>query len=230
MDSHARSLLERLNTSASPKSSKATTPEARASPSLADEPKDTDSSETVAPSLHTPSQNQRSSTAALQGPEATMSVKDLLVSARHRSRETSESESTVANPSTALNNTGAANDSIATDPNQSLPAVPETANQKLVVITSDGDSSGVAEEMPTTPGGSNNSSLASSGGPPRIASETTSSTRPQGVRALFLEKELDKSPTSQGHSVTTIVTSLVQRRNILCMLSKVSGRHSCANS
>src|SRR4051812_37658149 len=139
MDSHARSLLERLNTSASPKSPKAPTPEAKASPSLADESKDADSSENMAPSLHTPPRNQRPSTAALQGPEATMSVKDLLVSARYRSRESSENKSNIANPSTALNNTGAANDSIATDPNQSLPASPETANQKLVVNTSDGD-------------------------------------------------------------------------------------------
>lgn len=233
MDSHARSLLERLNTSVSPKVSKAPTPEAKASPSLpAHESKDADSSETMPPSLSTPRPNQRSSSAALQGLDATMSVKDLLVSARHRSRETSENDSNIANPPTAPNNTGAADGSIATDPNNSITAVSEVGSRKLVINTSDGDSSGLAEEMPTTPGGSNNSSLASSGGPSRNVSETASSTQPQGVRVNCAGPSLVMLPRMNPHlprlqNVTDDTGRIVSGEGIgqIANISRTFGHH-----
>jgi hypothetical protein len=232
MDSHTRSLLDRLNTSVSPKVSKAPTPEAKASPSLpADESKDVDSSETMPPSLSTPRPNQRSPGAALQGLEATMSVKDLLVSARHRSRETSENDSNIANPPTAPN-TGAGDGSIETDPNSSINAVSEAASRKLAINTSDGDSSGLAEEMPTTPGGSNNSSLASSGGPSRNVSETASSTRPQGVRVNCAGPSLVMLPRMNPHlprlqNVTDDTGRIVAGEGIgqIANISRTFGHH-----
>ena len=156
MDAHARSLLERLNTS-SPKPLKAPTPETK----IIATPVSMDNTPTASSSHEAPipSQNQRPTHATLDEPEATMSVKDLLVSARHRSRETSlapSSQSTEDPHPTEINST----DTVIQLSSSRLHPLTAKDDRNIVVSTSDGDSS-AKEELPTTPGGSNNSSIVS---------------------------------------------------------------------
>lgn len=157
MEAHARSLLERLNTASSPKPlSKSATPEPKslASPFTVDTRKDSSPNPSIS------SVNLNADRDVLDGPEATMSVKDLLVSARHRSRE----QSVEAHASLADNSE--ANDARHTDAearhSETPPIAPvDKESQPAVINTSDGDSSANHEDLPTTPSGSNNSSIAS---------------------------------------------------------------------
>lgn len=201
MDQHARSLLERLNTSASPKASKTSIPEPKTSVSPpAAEAKDFEDFKSISPAPNVASQTRSSPRASPHGNEAAMSIKDLLVSARHRSRETSaENDANLSDPATTMNSAGAANGSAPKDLDKGFTTTPGKAEQKLVINTSDGDSSGVAEEMPTTPGGSNNSSLASSGVASHDAPGISSLNRPQGVRMSCDGPSLFILPTTHAH-------------------------------
>ena len=157
MDAHARSLLERLNTTSSPKPLKSPTPETKTTATTVS----MDNKSTASSGRETPisPQNQRPTHATLEEPEATMSVKDLLVSARHRSRETSlapHSHSTEDTHPTEINST----DTVIQHSSCRLHPLSAKDDRNIVVNTSDADSS-AKEELPTTPGGSNNSSIVS---------------------------------------------------------------------
>lgn len=157
MDAHARSLLERLNTSPA-KPSKLSTPETKTIGTPV--PVDIKLSSSSGHDALSSPQNQRLTHAKLEEPEATMSVKDLLVSARHRSRETSLAP-----------NSNSTEDTHPTESSRSDTVVPYSSSclyplaakddGNIVIHTSDGDSSANPEEVPTTPCGSNNSSTVS---------------------------------------------------------------------
>ena len=156
MDAHARSLLERLNTSASPKFSKPSTPEKSSTPiPKAAEPKPSDTPESP---ISTPS--RRSSHATAGEKDTSASVKDLLNSARQRSRETSaETESATERPQSG--------ESEAKGPSTQLDSsstpIPAEKPSRPAVNISDGETSANPEEMPTTPNGSHKSSGQSAG-------------------------------------------------------------------
>jgi hypothetical protein len=158
MEAHARSLLERLNTTSSPKPlSKSSTPEPKwlAAP-LAVHPIKESSQDS-----HISTLNQLSTDDMLDDPEDSMSVKDLLVSARHRSRETStEAHAHLADNSA---DNGIQHTDIEDPHSGSQPeSTSKKDNHEAVLDTSDGDS--IANpESPTTPSASNNSSLVSNG-------------------------------------------------------------------
>jgi hypothetical protein len=194
MEAHARSLLERLNTASSPKPlSKSATPEPipLASPFAVDTRKEL--------SLDTPisTESRSANRDVLDGPEATMSVKDLLVSARHRSRE----QSVEANPRLADNS--AANDTHHTDPEAKQSEPPTNAprikeNHGAGLNTSDGDSSANPEDLPTTPSASNNSSVVSNGA--EISHNGTVNTNsPQGLRIVNNIPSIVTLPQMKSH-------------------------------
>jgi hypothetical protein len=144
MDAHARSLLERLNTSASPKpikSSSAPDPKPSSTVSITGDVQDVPTS----PSSRTSKQP------SVGDSEEAMSVKDLLDSARQRSRETSH----------------AGVDHVASNPTQPLYEAASSlsmttkADRDEPPHMSDGASSGNVEETFATPSGSNNSSVVS---------------------------------------------------------------------
>lgn len=157
MEAHALSLLQRLNTSASPKVSKPSASEAEkiATPVRPD----IITSGVLGQVTSTSLQEQRPIHATLEETEATMSVKDLLVSARHRSRDASLAPSAYSTDNTHSRIHPSEADV------QHSPALPNPSPAKgdhhIMVNTSDCYSSINQEEMPTTPGGSNNSSLVS---------------------------------------------------------------------
>jgi len=157
MDAHARSLLGRLNTSSSPKLLKSPTPDAKtiaATVSMDNKAAASSGHETpVSP------QNQRSTHATLEEPEETMSVKDLLVSARHRSRETSLAPSSYTTEDTHPTEINSP-DTVVQHSSSRLHPLSAKEDHNIVMNTSDGDSS-AKDELPTTPGGSNNSSIVS---------------------------------------------------------------------
>jgi len=160
MDAHARSLLERLNTSSSPKplpKPSVTTPEPKnivaASPSDHKDIGKKAQEEPISP------QTERPTHATIEQTEATMSVKDLLVSARHRSRETSAAPSSHSTEDTHRTESSSSE----TVTQQSVSQLHPVAAKDDRHIISDGDSSANPEEIPTTPCGSNNSSLVSNG-------------------------------------------------------------------
>jgi len=213
MDAHARSLLERLNTSTSPKVSKTSTPEPKSTitpPAV--ESKDSEERKRASPVPYASHQTSLSSPAIAANPESTMSVKDLLVSARHRSRESTENDAGLAIPETTMNGASGAIQSVPRDPDETIATTTGKDDPKLVINTSDGDSSGVLEEMPSTPGGSNNSSLVSSGSDSRAVPETAPLHRPQGVRV-----------SCDGPSVVTLPTMNAQIPR-LQTTTDVSGR------
>jgi hypothetical protein len=158
MEAHARSLLERLNTTSSPKPlSKSSTPE----PKWLAAPLPVHPIRESSQDSHISTLNQLSTDDMLDDPEDSMSVKDLLVSARHRSRETStEAHAHLADNSA---DNGIPHTDVE-DPHSD--SQPESTLKKdiheTVLDTSDGDS--IANpESPTTPSASNNSSLISNG-------------------------------------------------------------------
>ena len=124
-------------------------------------------------------QTQRPTHATVEQPEATMSVKDLLVSARHRSRETSVAPSSHSTEDTHPTESSSSE----TVTQQTVSRLhPLTAKDDRHII-SDGDSSANPEEIPTTPSGSNNSSLVSNGtGNSRDLPTTDHSFPPRGHR------------------------------------------------
>jgi hypothetical protein len=188
MDAHARSLLERLNTTSSPKPLKSPTSETKRIAT----PVSMDNIPTAGSGHKTPisAQNQRPTHATLEEPEATMSVKDLLVSARHRSRETSlapSSHSTEDTHPTETNST----DTVIQDSSSRLHPLSAKGVSNIVLHTSDGDSS-AKEELPTTPGGSNNSSTVSS----------------SAEKSCDLSVDVHLNPP-QGHRVINNVPSIV---------------------
>jgi hypothetical protein len=156
MDAHARSLLERLNTPSSPKPLKSPTFETKTIATTVS----MDNKSTTSSGHETPisPQNQRPTHATLDEPEATMSVKDLLVSARHRSRESSLVPSSHSIEDTHPTETSSIDTVI--QESSCLHPLSTKDGGNIAVNTSDGDSS-AKEELPTTPGGSNNSSIVS---------------------------------------------------------------------
>jgi hypothetical protein len=194
MEAHARSLLERLNTASSPKPlSKSATPEpiSLASPFAVDTRKDLSLDPPISPA------NRSANRDVLDGSEASMSVKDLLVSARHRSRE----QSVETNPRLADNIAG--NDTHHTDTEAKQPESPTNAplikeNHRAVLNTSDGDSSANPEDLPTTPSASNNSSVVSNGA--EISHSVTVSTNsPQGLRIVNNVPSIVTLPQMKSH-------------------------------
>ena len=160
MDAHARSLLERLNTSSSPKPLKLSTPETKTIATPV--PVDIKLSSSNRHDTPNSPQNQRLTHATLEEPEATMSVKDLLVSARHRSRETSVAPNSNSTEDTHPTESSPA-DTVVPYSSSRLHPLAAKDDGNIVIHTSDGDSSVNPEEMPTTPCGSNNSSTVSNG-------------------------------------------------------------------
>jgi len=157
MESHARLLLERLNTSASPKASSPTTVETK---SLATdiarhlkEPETSFRDEAISPLT------QCSAPATLEGPEAVVPVKDVPVPRRrcsHKVSLASGSQSGEDNHTTDNSSETIARGSLCQQ-HTVLSKDPES----VIVNTSDGDSSAHPEESLNTPSGSNNSSLVS---------------------------------------------------------------------
>jgi hypothetical protein len=144
MDAHARSLLERLNTSASPKPLK--------SSSATPEPKSVVTSPSAETQVFQPSPTSRLSKSTIgESEDAAMSVKDLLDSARQKSRESSH----VGIQHAPSNSTQTVVETT------SLPSPTTKPEPDEVTHLSDGASSGNAEETFATPSGSNNSSVVS---------------------------------------------------------------------
>jgi hypothetical protein len=144
MDAHARSLLERLNTSTSPKPLK--------SSSATPEQKSVVTSPSAETQVFQPSPTSRLSKSSIgESEDAAMSVKDLLDSARQRSRESSH----VGIQHAPSNSTEAVVETT------SLPCSTAKPEPDEVVHLSDGASSGNAEETFATPSGSNKSSVVS---------------------------------------------------------------------
>jgi len=158
MDAHARSLLERLNTSSSPKPvpKPSVTPETK-NAGAASPLDDKDIGKSVQEG-NISLQPQRPTHATIEQAEATMSVKDLLVSARHRSRETSVAPSSHSTEDTHPTESSSSE----TVTQQTVSRLHPLSAKDDRHIVSDGDSSANPEEIPTTPG-SNHSSLASNG-------------------------------------------------------------------
>jgi hypothetical protein len=156
MDSHARSLLERLNISASPKVPKLTTPEKGTTPVPAKMESDKPDTQNTPGS----SPPRRPIYAAVAERDATTSLKDLLVSARQRSRETSTDTETRHVQSQPEDDES----KVETSHLESKPtSAPIKSSPRQAVHTSDGETSVNPEEIPTTPSGSNKSSVASNG-------------------------------------------------------------------
>jgi hypothetical protein len=182
MDAHARSLLELLNTSASRKVSKSSTSgtETVATPV----PTDVVTSGVPGQVIQISPQTQRPIHATLEEPEATMSVKDLLVSARQRSREDSPAPSAHSKDNADSSGLHSSETAVLHSPTfVDPPRAKEDCN--VMVNTSDCYASVNQEEIPTTPGGSNNSSLVSNctGGSHNMP-ETSHLSRFQGVRIV----------------------------------------------
>lgn len=160
MEAHARSLLQRLNTSASPNPTKSPTPEAKpiATPISAD----SKTSETGPQITVISSPMQRPTQATLEGPDAIMSLKNLLVSARQRSRESSITQ--IPPSGEESHPTGSSSSETATQrPDSRLGPTSPNHTRHAVVNASDGETSANPEEMPSTPSGSKTSSLVSNG-------------------------------------------------------------------
>ena len=181
MDAHARSLLERLNTSSSPKPLKLSTSETKAiATSVSTEIKP---STTTINDASMPFQVHLANHATLEESEATMSVKDLLVSARHRSRETSPPSSNFTEDTHPAESSSS--DTVVQPPSSRIHRLPVKDDRKIVVHTSDGDSSANPEEMPSTPCGSNNSSLISNGAENNSNSQGAVSSNPPPGRRII---------------------------------------------
>jgi hypothetical protein len=157
MEAHARSLLERLNTTSSPKAlSKASTPE----PKWLAAPLPVHPIKQSSPDSHISTLNQLPTDDMLDDSEDSMSVKDLLVSARHQSRETSAEAYAHLDDNSADN--GIQRKDVE-DPHSDSQPEPTSKkdNHEVGLDTSDGDS--IANpESPTTPA-SNNSFPVSNG-------------------------------------------------------------------
>ena len=188
MDSHARSLLDRLNYG-SPKPPKTpTAPETKVAEAVSlSTPENKESQFQSGSQSPSPPPEKRGLPATLQT-EASIKLNDMLMTARQRSRETSS-----ASPSNSASlNEGAseANSSDTVIPplapsTRAVNPLTEKDEQQNVVNTSDGDSSAVAEEMLTTPAGSNISSIVSNGTYNSMeASIPASDDTPQGVRIV----------------------------------------------
>jgi len=118
--------------------------------------------------------------------EASIKLNDMLMTARQRSRETPD-----ASASNLTNTNGGSSEANSSDtvipPPSTLVVNPLTEKDEhpIIINTSDGDSSAVAEEMLSTPAGSNISSIVSNGTDnsievPIAAAEET----PQGIRIV----------------------------------------------
>jgi hypothetical protein len=156
MEAHARSLLERLNTASSPKSSpKSSTPEPKwlAAP-LAVHPTTEHSQDSPVSTL-----NQRSTH---DDPEDSMSLKDRLVLARHHSRERStERQAHLPDNSATIGIQNTDVEGVHSDSQPEPNSIKE--HHHTVLNTSDGDSIINAAESPTSRSGSNDSSVVSNG-------------------------------------------------------------------
>jgi hypothetical protein len=152
MDAHARSLLDLLNTSSSPKYSKLSTPEKSATPTPVTKNSDKSEEQKTPISLLS-----RTSHNGLEGPDASLSLKDLLLSAR-KSRETSaEAEMAPEQPKSGEEDIRSYPTNLEAN---SAPPLEENSPQ-AILHTSDGETSEHHEEIPTTPSGSNKSSIVS---------------------------------------------------------------------
>jgi hypothetical protein len=143
MDAHARSLLERLNTSSSPKPLKLSTPETKTIATPV--PVDIKVSSSNGHDTPNSPQNQRLTHATLD-----------------RSRETSVAPNSNSTEDTHPTESGPA-DTVVRYSSSRLHPLAAKDDGNIAIHTSDGDSSVNPEEMPTTPCGSNNSSTVSNG-------------------------------------------------------------------
>jgi hypothetical protein len=118
----------------------------------------------------------------LEGPEESMSLKDLLVSARHQSRNPSDGDISHSQ-SNDITKSKSPEPVVQHDSHHHGVTTPN--GRKLAVNTSDGDSSANPEEMPTTPSGSNHSSLVSQDADiPLAVAVTGKSSTPLGLRIV----------------------------------------------
>lgn len=185
MDVHARSLLERLNTSTSPKPIKSSsTPEAM--PSVAAAPEDVQGGP---PSPPSPS-NRLFKQPSIGETEDAMSLKDLLDSARQRSRESSVNAVQHLQPNSTET-------FVQVPPSPSITVKHDHDGASQL---SDGASSGNVGEVFATPSGSNNSSVVSNAeDSPRRKAVSVTQTSPQGCRIPSIVSALTTLPPMKPH-------------------------------
>jgi len=181
MDAHARSLLERLNTS-SPKSIFKVSITAKEEIASTDPLEPNDSGKTVPEAVISPG-TQRSASANIEQPDASTPVKDLLVAARHRqrSRETSACSSSHSTDDTYPTEVGSPGTVTLKGGSQIHPV---SAKDDLHGV-SDADSTANPEGIPTSPSGSTRSSLLSNAtDKSRDASNSVQYSNPCGHRII----------------------------------------------
>lgn len=156
MDAHARSLLERLNTSASPKHSRLSTPEKATTSGAAEATSDESEGQE---SEESPISSPVRSTffAVVSEPGTSASIRDLLASAL-RSRELSVETNHAPEPLQSGDDDSKINPSH--PEHKPTPPLSEAAT-RLTLLTSDGETSANHEDLPATPSESHKSSVPS---------------------------------------------------------------------